>query len=149
MCTCDDYEAPKVIEQVFRKARGQAARQGYGCSECRKLIKHGDWHMEMTGLWDGVWNHYRFCLRCWARCEAWLVVEGCHPGIGEFAEIVSGCLRDEPEQRPKYIKALREQKALLAAKIAELEAQRAERYVAAAVERERQRRIKADLGAGI
>lgn len=54
-----DYDAPKVYEQKFVKARKE-----HKCSECREPIMPGEQYMLHEGLWEDHWSRYRTCPGC-------------------------------------------------------------------------------------
>ena len=53
-------EMPRVYDETFRKARKQ-----HVCCECSNEINVGVKYVVCEGLWDGKWQVYRLCLRCW------------------------------------------------------------------------------------
>jgi hypothetical protein len=144
MCSCDEGEPAKVYAQQFRRAR-----LGYGCCECPRRIKHGQWYSEVRGCWDGSWDRFQLCMRCVARREAWLGVEGCAPPFENLTDSILECLLEEPDLKRPYLIALRAHRARLATLVAAMESTRRERYRAAGARREERKRQLAHLGGGI
>lgn len=63
MCDCDD-NSPKVCGQMTRRAR-----KPHRCSECRRTIAKGETYQETSGLWDGGWETFRWCIHCVESCK--------------------------------------------------------------------------------
>ncbi len=40
------------------------ARKPHKCYECRRLIEKGERYERASGLWEGSWETYHFCLQC-------------------------------------------------------------------------------------
>jgi hypothetical protein len=54
-----DGDAPKVFNSGI-----VTARKAHHCFECKAAIPPGGEYERVTGLWEGGWETYRFCLAC-------------------------------------------------------------------------------------
>lgn len=52
-------EKPRVYLNEKRKAR-----KNHVCSDCGGLIPEGEIYYDISGNWDGVWSHYKYCSDC-------------------------------------------------------------------------------------
>ena len=89
MCGCDSYDGPSVYHSAIR-----VSRKDRKCGECRAPIAKGTRYAYATGCWDGDWNSFEECLRCFALRQAWHDTEGCWPSHGNLRDDVLECLRD-------------------------------------------------------
>lgn len=63
---CDiDGEYSDVWNEYTRKARKK-----HTCMACDETIRPGHSYHRVDSLYDGVWDHWIHCLRCWAIFEA-------------------------------------------------------------------------------
>jgi hypothetical protein len=78
MCFCD-YPA------ISETANIKAARRPHTCSECGLKIEVGQPYQRYDSLFDGCWNHDRFCQHCQSAWEtAWVVMDcACNIPVGE------------------------------------------------------------------
>lgn len=90
MCGCESYDGPDVYHQALVKARRERK-----CEECGALIAPGQLYSRAKGCWDGDWNTYSECRKCFALRQAWHDTEGCWPSHGNLRDDVLSCLRDE------------------------------------------------------
>ena len=54
--TCD-------LPTVFREVK-RTAIKAHKCYECNRIIEAKQKYIVVTGLWEGKWLTYKFCLRC-------------------------------------------------------------------------------------
>jgi hypothetical protein len=54
-----DAEMPTVYREET-----PVARKEYKCCECCKPILPGQKYIKYTGLWEGKWSTYRWCIHC-------------------------------------------------------------------------------------
>jgi hypothetical protein len=59
MCSLDDYETPDLYSQRTVKAKKE-----HKCSECGYTIQPGEQYEYVFGVWGGVPNTYKTCMRC-------------------------------------------------------------------------------------
>lgn len=90
MCGCESYDRPSVYYQALVKARRERK-----CEECSARIAPGELYSRAKGCWDGEWNTYSECRKCFALRQAWHDTEGCWPSHGNLRDDVLSCLRDE------------------------------------------------------
>ena len=50
--------------------RWQRARKTHTCTACRETIRPGDLYHVLTGVWDGEWDSFKHCARCWKMIRA-------------------------------------------------------------------------------
>lgn len=82
MCDCGD--PPTLFESVTIKARTKHA-----CGECGREINRGELYRRESGLWDGQWDHHKFCTDCTAVMEREFKADPCFCFIyGELHEAV-------------------------------------------------------------
>jgi len=61
-CGCvvaDDYDGPEFYSETMRKARKE-----HRCTECRRIIEHGEHYEYVTGKWDGEFSEHKTCPDC-------------------------------------------------------------------------------------
>lgn len=90
MCGCDNYDdGPSVYHCNIR-----VSRKDRKCEECSSAIRRGERYAHAAGCWDGDWNSYRECMKCFALRQAWHDAEGCWPSHGNLRDDVLSCLND-------------------------------------------------------
>lgn len=105
MCMCDDSTEPDVFRSEIRRAR-----KAHRCDECRRVIPAGSRYRYVSGLWDGRWDDFAFCLRCervraaHRAAEKSLGEAHCDPPLGNLLEAVRECANYE---RERYLPAFR------------------------------------------
>lgn len=57
-CYCD-YDPPEVSSETLPKARKE-----HQCTECGTVIAVGETYERAFGVWDGIADTYKTCLRC-------------------------------------------------------------------------------------
>lgn len=70
---CDVADGPTVSDERWRKARIE-----HRCFACGEGIRPGDLYHVLSGKWDGRWERYKHCARCWSMF-ALLAAETCEP----------------------------------------------------------------------
>lgn len=64
---CDAFgglDSPAPWTEAIRRAR-----KPHPCDVCAETIRPGERYHFSSGCWDGNWNAYRHCLRCWRMFE--------------------------------------------------------------------------------
>lgn len=89
MCGCSDYDGPSVYHVNVR-----VSRKDRKCGECAEPIGKGARYAHAAGCWDGDWNSFEECMKCFALRNAWHDTEGCWPSHGNLRDDVLECLRD-------------------------------------------------------
>lgn len=56
---CDVYDSRDVV-----------ARKDHACMACHETIASGHTYRKTDSLYDGSWEHWKHCLRCWAIFDA-------------------------------------------------------------------------------
>lgn len=69
--SADYMDMPRVHTDVQRRAR-----KDHCCDGCAETIRRGDKYLYCSGLWDGRWDDYKYCLRCAAFIDAILSQPG-------------------------------------------------------------------------
>jgi hypothetical protein len=65
---CDDWddgEPPDVWVREWRRARKE-----HECCACAEAIRAGERYHLTRQLFEGSWDEWKHCARCWAICEA-------------------------------------------------------------------------------
>lgn len=65
MCNCSTDDGPSCF-----RARRRKARKEHRCVECYKTIAVGETYEYTSGVWDGVGDSFKTCLRCVVLREA-------------------------------------------------------------------------------
>lgn len=60
----DDYST--IWDEQHR-----TARVAHCCEECGRRIERGERYLYVSSLFEGKWDHFRFCAHCQV-CQAWL-----------------------------------------------------------------------------
>jgi len=98
-CACvyvdTDCDGPTVHTAEKRKAR-----KPHKCTECRRVISHGETYLHEKGLWEGRWETYKTCAECLEIrneffCDGWLYGEV----MTDFREYVSSGYGDVSESK--------------------------------------------------
>lgn len=58
MCDCN-LDSPSIFEEVKRRAK-----KVHKCSECGWMIQPASEYVNISGLWEGEWSHFKQCLLC-------------------------------------------------------------------------------------
>lgn len=88
MCDPYDFEPAVSLDDSFRKAR-----KSHRCFACREEIPLGHRYHVTAQIFDGAFDSYKHCLRCWEMVRAiWARGEACEFGLdcGETWEDVMG-----------------------------------------------------------
>lgn len=72
MCYCDG-DGPTIYNHATRKGR-----KPYKCYECRRAIAAGEVHDVHSGLWDGEFSTFRWCVHCTAAQAAYAAITKDH-----------------------------------------------------------------------
>jgi hypothetical protein len=75
--TCCPLSSNDDDPASFYETRKPRARKEHRCGECREVIRPGDLHEYVVGLWDGHFDSHRTCLSCVEirdhfQCNGWL-----------------------------------------------------------------------------
>lgn len=115
MCSC---EIDGGCYLVRGSSGWRTAAKLHRCSECqRRVIKPGDLHWYIGGLWTGeetFWEEYRVCARCEAKrrahskAEAFLGNDGCSAPLGFLRQTMTECEAEDMRYRSAFKAAMRE-----------------------------------------